>query len=774
MNCHAKLISRFLTSIFLIGLLGSVAQAADNGADNGPNLSLVTDGKSDYTIVLPDKPTPVEKTAASELQTYFEKATGAKLPIASEKEASAKGEKILLGATIEGQKLLGDLKLDKLAYDGILLKRFGDQIVLAGHPQRGTLYAVYTFLEDQLGVRWWTPDCETVPNRPTISIGRLDKVHAPKLRIREPYTRMMRDKLFAVRSKCNGSSNRIPAEFGGHQRFCMFVHTFNRLLPPKKYFKDHPEWYSMIDGKRTHEQAQLCLTNESMRKELTKNALERLRKDPTAALISISQNDGYGRCQCEKCKAIEEAEGSPAGLLLQFVNRVAEDIEKEFPDVLVETLAYVYTRKPPKTVRPRGNVVIRLCSIECSFAQPLESDANATFRDDIRGWAKIAPRLYAWDYVTNFRVYQLPHPNLRVLAPNIRFFEKNHVIGLFEEGDCATNVGDFIRMRAWLLAQLMWDSSQDADTLIEEFLNGYYGPAGPHLKEYLTIINDAGERENYHLGCFESDTTRFLKLDDLNRATRAFDRAEKAVADNPELAMRVDRARMSLDTVWVFRYFNLKLQAQREGKPFLGFQDPKTACEKYVQRANKYRMDHYGLGDHGNIPFSHFNDRIRRMGEEPICPKECEGLPESDWLAVNDSRFTVREYGTLSKTVDDPKASDGKAAFMPGDHTKRSVCFFFKQGDLNEGDRWRCFVVARAEGTAKEGTAMRMGIWDNREKKDIVDQGISIKEATGKYKTYDLGVHEMSQGAQIWISPPNRPGEVDGVYIDRMFFIREK
>ena len=69
---------------------------------------------------------------------------------------------------------------------------------------------------------------------------------------------------------------------------------------------------------------------------------------------------------------------------------------------------------------------------------------------------------------------------------------------------------------------------------------------------------------------------------------------------------------------------------------------------------------------------------------------------------------------------------------------------------------------------------MRIGIWDNREKKDIVDRDISIKEAAGEYKAYDLGVHEMSQGAQIWISPPNRPGEVDGVYIDRMFFIREK
>ena len=344
-------------------------------ADN--NLTLADQGRSDYSIVLPEKPTPVEKTAASELQTYLEKATGAKLPIVSEKQAAGEKKTFLIGATVEGQKLLGDLKLEDLDYDGILLKRFGDRILLAGHPVRGTLYAVYSFLEEQVGVRWWTSNCEMVPNRPTLSIGKLDKVYAPKIRIREAYYRDMGNGVFAARNKCNGQGNRITPEFGGHQRFSLFVHTFYPLLPPEKYFKDHPEWYSFREGKRQHKYSQLCLSNPEMRRELTQNVLKRLRSDPGAALISISQNDWYGRCECEKCKAIEEAEGSPAGLLLDCVNEVAREVEKEFPDVLVETLAYQYTRKPPKTVRPRKNVVVRLCSIECSFAQNrLESDSE--------------------------------------------------------------------------------------------------------------------------------------------------------------------------------------------------------------------------------------------------------------------------------------------------------------------------------------------------------------------------------------------------------------
>ncbi len=751
------------SSALLMGQFESVA-AADN------NLTLVDQGRSDYTIVLPEKPTPVEKTAASELQTYLEKATGARLPIASEKEAAGE-KKILVGATVKGQKLLGDLKLDQLDYDGIVLKRFGDRIVLAGHPQRGTLYAVYTFLEEQLGVRWWAPDCEMVPNRATFSIGQLDKVHAPKLRIREPYTRVMHDKMLAVRNKCNGSSNRIPAEFGGHQRFCMFVHTFYPLLPPKEYFKDHPEWYSLIDGKRQHERGQLCLTNKAMRKELIKNVLKRLRKDPTAALISISQNDWYGRCQCEKCKAIEEAEGSPAGLLLDCVNEVAREVEKEFPDVLVETLAYRYTRKPPKTVRPRGNVVVRLCSIECSFAQPLESDVNAEFGDDIREWAKISPQLYIWDYVTNFSNYLLPHPNLRVLAPNIRFFENHNVIGLFEEGDCATNMGEFVRMRAWLLAHLMWDSSQDTFALVEEFLNGYYGPAGPHLKEYLTIMNDSIEGSDYHLDCFNQTTKAFLDLDTINRATRAFDRAEKAVADQPELATRVDRTRMSLDLLWIRRWHELHDKADRTGKPFLGPENPEALVESYIARARKYGINHWRTGQT-------FDDlyvsRLRSLAQKPAAPpKACVGLPKNEWVDFGPARLEIHHLGTWAKLAEDPQAASKTVIFMPGDHKEGAVNAFLEPGELTGGP-WRCFVVARAEATAQEGPAMSMGVYDPINEKNLAVRSVSVEEATGGYKTYDLGAHDLSQKTNVWVAPPKRKGEVDGVYIDRIFFVKEK
>jgi hypothetical protein len=231
-----------------------------------------------------------------------------------------------------------------------------------------------------------------------------------------------------------------------------------------------------------------------MRAELVQQALQWLRAEADPGVIDISQNDWHGRCQCAKCLAIEEEEGSPSGPLLHFVNAVAEEIEKEFPDVKVMTLAYQYTRKPPKHVRPRHNVVIRLCTIECSFVQSLATgEQNETFRSDIEGWSKVANQLYIWDYVTNFNHYLVPHPNLRVLGPNIRFFVDHNTIGLFEQGDSQSGIGDFVRMRAWVLSHLMWDHEQDADALVDEFLAGYYGPAALELKAYLDTLCDAAE-----------------------------------------------------------------------------------------------------------------------------------------------------------------------------------------------------------------------------------------------------------------------------------------
>ncbi|MEK7996557.1 MAG: DUF4838 domain-containing protein, partial [Planctomycetota bacterium] len=408
-----------------------------------------------------------------------------------------------------------DFSADGLGADGLVIRKVGNDLILAGGRPRGTLYAVYTFLEDQVGCRWWSSKVSTIPRKPTLTVGELNIRYVPALEYRETFWFDAFDGDWAARNKSNGNSERLDAQRGGKHTYEGFVHTFYPLIPPEKYFQDHPEWFSEIKGKRTHDRAQLCLTNEEMRAELVKNLKERLRKNPAATIASVSQNDWHGNCQCAKCAAIEQEEGSPAGLMLRFVNAVAADIEQEFPNVAIDTLAYQYTRKPPKITKPRPNVIVRLCSIECSFSAPLSNERNKEFRDDIIGWSKICNRLYIWDYTTNFRHHIMPHPNLRVLGPNVKFFVEHNVKGIFEQGAYTTNGAEMAELRAWVLAKLLWDPMRDSQALIDEFIAGYYGAAGASIKHYLNITHDAVEASGDWLGCFSKETEKFLSFETL-------------------------------------------------------------------------------------------------------------------------------------------------------------------------------------------------------------------------------------------------------------------
>ena len=582
----------------LTGKLIVIVSLLNVSCSSQSELHLVKDGTTAFKIVLSDSPQPVEQTAAKELKTYLDAMTKINWIIASEKEVPKSAPQILIGNSLRAKQFFPEIDPEQIPYDGIEIHLKKNKLLLTGHSQRGTLYAVNTFLEDILGVRWWTSTEETVPDCNTFLLQPLDISYAPKLIYRESFYKDAFEPVFATRMKCNGANTGITPEYGDHHTFMYFVHSFYPLIPPEKYFADHPEWFSEIDGKRKHEGAQLCLSNDEMRKELTKNAIESLRNNSNAKFISISQNDWVGYCTCEKCNRIVEEEGSQSGPIIRFVNRVAEDIEKEFPDVFVETLAYWYTRQPPKLAKPRQNVVIRLCTIECSFVHPLTSDQNQSLRDDMEGWSKIAHQLFVWDYVTNFSSYILPHPNIRVLAPNIRFFVDHGTIGLFEQGDSFCTVGDFVRMRNWVISHLMWNPELDANKLISEFLTGYYGEKATYfLLMYFNKIIDKAESTGNHIGCFRENTDDWLDYETLCQATALFDKAinaaEQEHGSDSGYVQRLRRERLPLEHVWLKGYDKFKQQAKAKGEDFLGPADPVQACEHFFAVCEKYQVAAY-------------------------------------------------------------------------------------------------------------------------------------------------------------------------------------
>lgn len=266
-----------------------------------------------------------------------------------------------------------------------------------------------------------------VPQRRDLSIPAQSQREQPAFEYREPFWYHAFDGDWAARHYSNGHRPALGSRHGGKIEYVGFVHTSFWLVPPRT-LRAHPDWYSLIDGKRRWEKAQLCWTNPELRAFLIERVRQILRENPQAQIISISQEDWTGACQCDRCRAVEEREGSAVAPILETVNLIAERLEREFP-MSPSTPWRTGTRASRRALRPRPNVIVRLCSIECSFAQPLERPDNAGFADDIRGWSERCQRLYVWDYTTNFSHYLLPHPNYFVLGANLRFFHKHHVRG---------------------------------------------------------------------------------------------------------------------------------------------------------------------------------------------------------------------------------------------------------------------------------------------------------------------------------------------------------
>lgn len=528
------------------------------------DVTLASAGKSKCVIVRNSDATAAEQNAATILADTLQQITGATFPIETAGDLTP-NRAILVGPGAAAAKFFPEIHFDQLDPEEIVIQTKGNRLLLAGGRPRGTLYAVTRFLQDPCGVRWWTPWASRIPTRPTLRVPTLHVRTTPAFEYREPYWHPAFNPEWAVRNACNGLPAGIPESLGGSIIYAGFVHTFYPLVPPHEHFANHPEWFSMIHGERTTNRAQLCLTNPQLRDFMVTRVRERLRDAPEAKIISVSQNDWYGACECPDCKALDDAEGSHAGTMLAFVNYVAEKIASEFPDVAVDTLAYQYTRRPPKTLRPRPNVIVRLCSIECNFREPLNHPSNAAFARDIDGWSKICSRLYIWDYTTDFAHYVQPHPNWYVLGPNLRYFRSRSVRGVFEQGAYQSYGSEMAELRSWVLAQLLWNPAQNDRALITEFLRGYYGPvAALPISQYLELMHEASR--GFNLTCFTSSGVPFLKFEYLSKAEQLWHSAERAVDGDPELLARVRLGHLPVLYAWLVRWEDLQKECRLAGK----------------------------------------------------------------------------------------------------------------------------------------------------------------------------------------------------------------
>ncbi len=519
-------------------------------------LTIADKGQSTFAIVLSAQASPSEKHAARELHDFLQQMTGADVPVRDDSGPLGKSE-ILLGDNRHLRELGAKIDFLRLGNEGFTIRTVRPHLVIAGGRLRGTMYGVYTFLEDYLGVRFLAADCTIVPRRETVKVFPIDDTQIPALEYREPFVLDAFDGDWCARNKMNSNSGRLDDEHGGKVTYFGFVHTAAQLLPLEKYFDTHPEYYSMINGKRVRDYTQLCWTNKDVQKILAAEMKKRMRDHPEARVFSISQNDWGNPCQCPDCDLVVRREGSQIGPILEAVNYVADQVRKDFPSNIIDTLAYQYSRKPPRYLRPRPNVVVRLCSIECCFSHPLQTcshPANAAFRQDLEGWSKACDRLWVWDYVTSFAHYLVPFPNLRSVGPNIKYLAEHNVRGIFEEGCYTTVNGEFSKLRSYLMAKFLWNPDYDYEKAMTDFLEGYYGNAAILIRQYIDLVHNKCRDDVIHSMIWEGPNAAYLTPEIMEQANALFDVAERAVAADPVQLQRVQIARLPLYYVALERY----------------------------------------------------------------------------------------------------------------------------------------------------------------------------------------------------------------------------
>ncbi len=552
-------------------------------------------------IIISKSAAPAEMTAAKELQAYLARMIGKTIPILYDQETYPTDGEIAIGVTNRAVAAVFDNA------DGFRIFSDGCRMSVCGGSPRGTLYGVYHFLEE-LGCRFFASDAELVPKIDADILDQpIDIFETPAFAYRDLFWTPVFGDAISAKLKLNGAlvnkagrGRRLSNMVGGGINYAgpAFVHTFKYAIPAERYFDKHPEYFSEINGVRdaTELYSQICMTNEDVL-DITVEAVKQwLRKSPDSRLVSVSQNDSFvmnSYCTCPKCQKVIDEEESPAGPLIRFVNAVAEAIEKDFPNVYVDTLAYQYSLKPPKITKARDNVVVRYCTGGCCSHPISECPVNGSVKQAVLGWKEVCPRMYIWDYTTNFQHYLCPFPNFRSFAPNAQFFHENKVIGVFEQGNYQEGLsGEFGELRSYLLAKLLWNPYADVEVMTDEFLRGYYGAAAPYIREYLDFMHSLFAKEHLILNTSPIIYKDMIREDTLSYYDRQWDKAKQAVLSDDELLARVERVELS------YRYMK-KFNKCRE---FAENDPDRASCSENKFYADCTRLGVARLSEGSNVP----------------------------------------------------------------------------------------------------------------------------------------------------------------------------
>ena len=708
-------------------------------ADGATNL-IANNKKTDYVIVYSQR----EKYAAEELKFHLEKITGAPFEIIAECDCKTPPAKAFyLGDTAFAQKQ--GIKAWRFDKEEWFVKDYGKDIVITGGAPRGTLYGVYELAEKVLNCRYFAWDTHVYPPQNTLYLNNLKLAGRPSYSNRElvdDYHLMARSISAEVYRKTGIQRHRIRSsrrdalstdvtkQYDSH-------HTFYFLLDPDKYFPTHPEYFSMdAKGKRfrgtlgysKRQGGNLCLTNPQVLEIMWKNLANFIERDrrhnhssmwPTQYPVSTMDSSDF-ICLCPNCKKISDREGSESGLLIHFLNQLAERADRDYPGVIIRSTAYVMTQKAPKHIRPRKNLQITWCNLytlnDCY--RPITSHFNVNRKVEFEDWIKSGVQVNPYEYWNMGGSYFVPacvETCIDAIISNIRYFHEHgcrEYFGSFQADYDRRYVQNFAYLQIYVAYKLLLDVNSDPEMHIREFMKGYYGPAAEPMTKFLTLLRKMVRNEKMRMRAFERHRPY---------CTEAFMRE-----------------------VWGYLQ-----EARRLTKP--GSLYRQHVDVEMLTPINVILRNHWPIGDAAWMKKFYKDLRTARISDTRISPSAKKKLYE---------RLETDMYSFVKVDLKVPEKFKDKEVIMMGwpylRHItrKHTIHSFVNDSDAAGGKalgipRQDEKLASMEQKVYKGFTPITFGIYD-RETKRRKEFRINPIPQDEKYHWYEIGTYELGPQSFVW------------------------
>ncbi|MEN6301530.1 MAG: DUF4838 domain-containing protein [Armatimonadia bacterium] len=470
-------------------------------------VTLVRDHKPLAAIHVSAKATAPEQFAASEIQSYLQKITGAALPIKATQPA--------------GNAPAIIIALDQsLGLEALSRRTDGNHLLILGGGPRGIVYSAYDFLES-LGCRWYWPGelGEVLPSLATLTVPDTARTFTPSFARRHAMgsagdgwkdVQWNKDVVdWLVKNHQNfwlQSPKDDPgflARRGGTYTKIGSGHNWQHIIPPATYFKDHPEYFALIKGKRVAN-GQLCLTNPTVQKLLMDYALAgaaQMAQNPDIMFVDMTQNDGDDWCQCESCKALDDRDPSThADILFWALNPIADAVAKVQPKALLHTYVYAGADGPPSWIKPAANIhceQTNYCyNYGASFMNPGSGPA-LKFKEKLDAWTSLATVRGIYEYYGFYNWLEAMPVSLYRLHDETNYYKQIGVHGLYSETQQRWSTNHLLY---YAFSRVWWDHTTDVPAMLDEYFRLFFGPAEKPMRSFYLALETSGGPNRYLSG----------------------------------------------------------------------------------------------------------------------------------------------------------------------------------------------------------------------------------------------------------------------------------